>query len=253
MFGSAIFDGLAPGLIQGLRRHALEPLGSPNLAQSVLRLRPRHSARPVVALIDWTAHFERVDLAALEIDCCLDAGLSDLPPGLEPALAGSEDGVTAALTTLTAYRRNVAQDFLDWTVRRGPRLSEDHRVILRQAMQEALANAVLHGNLGLRNLQSVSVESYSDYLGLIQERLGARLYAGRPVVLAARWRDRHLTIAVEDSGRGFDLARSMKPVPATARGGRGLAIIHGLADRVRLFNEGRRIEMDFALDQDSTA
>lgn len=253
MFGSAIFDGLAPGLIQGLRRHALEPFGGPDLAQSVRRLRPRRASRPVVALIDWTAHFEPVDLAALDIDCCLDTGLSDMPPSLEAALAGTENGVTAALTTMTAYRRDVAQNVLDWTDRRGPRLSEEHRVILRQAMQEALANAVLHGNLGLRNLQSVSVESYADYLGLIQERLGARHYAGRPVVIAARWRDRHLTIAVEDSGRGFDLARSMKPVPATARGGRGLAIIHGLADRVRLFNEGRRIEMDFALDRDRPA
>ncbi|MBI4969256.1 MAG: ATP-binding protein [Rhodospirillales bacterium] len=253
MFGSAFFDGLAPGLIQGLRRHALEPFGGPDLAQSILRLRPRQAARPVVALIDWTAQFEPIDLAALGIDCCLDTGLSEFPPSLEVALAGTEDGVAAALTTLTAYRRDVAQDFLDWTVQRGPRLSEDHRVILRQAMQEALANAVLHGNLGLRNLQSVSVESYADYLGLIQERLGVRLYAGRPVVLAARWHDRHLTLAVEDTGRGFDLARSMKAVPATARGGRGLAIIHGLADRVRLFNEGRRIEMEFALGRDGAA
>lgn len=90
-----------------------------------------------------------------------------------------------------------------------------YRIVL--VVSEAVANAVEHGNEYDQDKQ-VRVElQWGDAAGM--------------------------TIVVEDEGAGFDssAASSMLPEEVTREDGRGLFIIHEMADDVRYENEGRRL------------
>ena len=97
---------------------------------------------------------------------------------------------------------------------------DGHRDAIQVALNEALANAVLHGNRK-RTDKRVRVACY-------------------------RQRDAGSLLVVRDSGRGFDPARIPNPTAesnVTGKNGRGIFLIRHFMDEVHFANDGREIRM----------
>lgn len=96
---------------------------------------------------------------------------------------------------------------------------DGHRDAIEVALNEALANAVLHGNRK-RTEKRVRVACYQQRGGIL--------------------------LVVRDSGPGFDPARVADPLDGnnvTQNHGRGIFLIRHFMDEVKFANGGREIRM----------
>ncbi|NYZ17162.1 hypothetical protein HL658_31850 [Azospirillum sp. RWY-5-1] len=183
---------------------------------------------------------------------------------LDPELQGTGNGALPwpwpprrALLALALAARTVAGGLLPDQLTRWGRAhglwAEDAAAAVETALAEALANAVVHGCLGLPGMAAFQPDpqAYFDAVdaGLADDRL-----ARRPVFLVVRRCVRLTVVHVADRGAGFRPAVSGLAVSglaltgsgvAGAVSGRGLALIRGLTRRMRLSDGGRRISLSF--------
>lgn len=143
--------------------------------------------------------------------------------------------------TVTAYSQPLARALIEGIASRVT-LSNRQREGIELAVQEAVGNAVMHGNLMLESF-ATTAERLVSFSTAIAERLNDRTFAHRRVHLLTRFGGDHLTIEVGDEGTGY------QPEPVRTAGvfGRGLQLIGAFASDVELLDDGRRIRMSFAL------
>lgn len=173
---------------------------------------------------------------AIDLDCnAPDQGLERLPSRLLIRVATS-------VTT----RHDVVGVVVDALVQRLPRVIP-MATDVRLALQEAVGNAVMHGNLCLDGRLRASRDGLSQFTQIMQGRLADTRYSRRPVTIAADWNRTHLVMRVEDAGRGFKPPAFSLPVAPGALCGRGIGQIRDLCQRVSFTRGGRRISMRFIL------
>lgn len=173
---------------------------------------------------------------------------------LDPELQGPGLGALPApwppgraLLALTLAARTVAAGPLPEELARWGRWHglwpEEATTAVETALAEALANAVVHGCLGLPGMAAFQPDpqAYFDAVdaGLADDRLGRR-----PVLLVVRRCARLTVVHVADRGGGFQPAPAGSGT-AGAVSGRGLALIRGLTRRMRLSDGGRRTSLSF--------
>lgn len=120
------------------------------------------------------------------------------------------------------------------------------------ALAEALANALLHGNLEANKFLRSSSDAYADYADHLDNRLHDDGFASRAVCIFARLSAGWLTLEVVDEGHGFEKTGRNPPAaeiddPFGLPSGRGLLVTSAMADRIRHRNGGRRLDLGFAL------
>ncbi|KIL98674.1 hypothetical protein CCC_02124 [Paramagnetospirillum magnetotacticum MS-1] len=164
-----------------------------------------------------------------------DQGLDRLPARLL---------VRAATTTMVAH--DVVNVVVAALIERLPR-ARSIEMDLRIVLQEAVSNAVMHGNLCLDGRLRGSREGLSLFTQTMQRRLGDPRFGHRPVTIALDWNQAYLVVRVEDRGRGFRPPATSLPVEAKACSGRGIGQIRALCQRVIFTDRGRRITMRFGL------
>ena len=127
-------------------------------------------------------------------------------------------------------------------------------VAATQPYAEALANALLHGNLEANKDLRASGDAYADYVDHLDHRLHDDSFASRSVCLFARMSAGWLTLEVLDEGHGFEKSRRSASEPQHDEedafglpSGRGLLVTSAMADRIRHRNGGRRLDLGFAL------
>ena len=147
------------------------------------------------------------------------------------------------LSTSSAARLDAADAFCTAMAKRAPHLA-GRLGDMRFAVHEAIANAVMHGNLGLDSAMRANLAGLTRFAEVMEQRLADPAHARLPVVIAARLSGDWLLISVEDKGRGFRLQDVSRPASAAA-GGMGLSIIAKCCRRIRFSNGGRRITMMF--------
>lgn len=222
-------------------------------------LRRRHSSIPVVIMTPRGSEKMAVD--------ALRAGASnyvtrselrrDLPEVIENVMRAKVAAQTSRVLLdafeLVDYRFSISNDpelrsaavaFIQNAARQFGRLNEADLTRLGIALDEALANAVIHGNL------EVSSDLREDGCDIFEQMIAHRR-------LMAPWRDRRVTIAVRvspevltctmtDEGRGFDV-RSVPDPTDPARlyraSGRGLLLIRSFMDTVHHNAAGNEITM----------
>lgn len=167
---------------------------------------------------------------------------------IEAQCADNAGGLPAAalllrLSTATATRLDAADAFASALLARFPHLGGQIAEI-RFAVHEAVANAVIHGNLGLDSAMRSSVEELRRFAATMEARLGDPAHAGLPVTILARSCPGGLVISVEDGGAGFQ-PKTIRPPASAAAGGLGLSIIGKCCRRLRFSRGGRRISMLF--------
>ena len=116
------------------------------------------------------------------------------------------------------------------------------------ALEHALRNAMLHGNLELTTevIEADSELEIEGELNLVQQRAQQPKYEGRRVHVTIQLTPQEAKIVVRDDGSGFDIAKL--PVNETGHllgpeNGRGLVLIHSLMDEVKFNENGNEITL----------
>src|ERR1700759_3583482 len=109
---------------------------------------------------------------------CVEAGLVDDCRGADIVLTQPALGrLGLTVTTRSAYCHSIVKVFVNAMEQRTP-LSKDLRVRLYSAVQEALMNAVLHGNLGIDSGMRGSLDGLIAAQDVIESKLGLPEIAG---------------------------------------------------------------------------
>lgn len=157
-------------------------------------------------------------------------------------------GMTLSLQTGTVYRLETLELVAQAIRANFGGVSPDTADLIEISLAEALSNAVIHGNLGIPNHLRTSAEGFVQFQKLMHARLADPAMASRRIEIniQARGRD-FLTISVSDQGAGFDLAEKLrKNATATAKSGRGLALIRKAAHSLHAEDGGRTLVMTFS-------
>jgi anti-sigma regulatory factor (Ser/Thr protein kinase) len=112
------------------------------------------------------------------------------------------------------------------------------------ALEEAILNAVYHGNLEVSS--RLKEKGDGPFLSLARERRRTEPYASRRVRVLSRVAQARATFVVTDEGPGFDVAALPDPTdPENLEkpSGRGLMLMRAFMDDVRYNATGNRVTM----------
>ncbi|MBC7906652.1 MAG: ATP-binding protein [Rhodospirillaceae bacterium] len=230
-------------------RHGCETTAAklaPRLAAMTLPLGlPRRDGnRPTVILFDSTKDDDLATMLAEPAAAIIDVDSHDPIAGLERL----PSGLLVRVATTMALCTDIAGPLAAALCRRLPQ-ARPLETALRAAMQEAIGNAVMHGNLGMDGGLRSRYDGLMAFARVMETRGKDPRFARRSITIAAKWNAHALVVTVEDCGAGFDHhAHAARTMTATAHSGRGLAQIRAACGRVNLLSRGRRISMRFRLD-----
>ena len=125
-----------------------------------------------------------------------------------------------------------------------PHWSDGSRLQIGMALNEALTNAMHHGNLEVPS--TLRSDDESDYYFLIRQRQKSLPYCDRRIRVQFETSPEQIQIEISDEGPGFDPESIPDPrLPANLEklSGRGLLLIKTFMDEVRLADKGSRIVM----------
>lgn len=180
---------------------------------------------------------------------CMEAALIDGNQYSQLSFRARSDGcLRLAVTTRSSYRHQVVKAFVSALAVR-VNLSRDLRERIHTAVQEAMINSVLHGNLAIGSGFRGSLEGLTTSHQAIERLLLSPQIARSMIRVEAIWNSSMLYILVRDSGAGFerDEIPSSGERQKADRSGRGLAILDAFCDRMALLNGGATIKMGFRL------
>jgi hypothetical protein len=154
------------------------------------------------------------------------------------------------LTTRSAFRYPVAKIFIDAIAARIT-LADDIHERAHTALQEAVMNAVLHGNLGLGSDLRDDLSGLDQTHRNIEQLLAVPSVGLSAVRVDAIWSSAALMLMVRDSGAGFEKAKLPSAEEWKAAGhhgsGRGFLILEAFCDRIALLRGGTLIKLGFDL------
>jgi len=157
------------------------------------------------------------------------------------ATPAAPDSLAVSLSTASAYAIDLTHAFSTTLSRRlGP--SDTNWDDLELAVQEALSNAILHGNLEVDGFLRASAEEFAVYSQTILSRLADPTYATRRIELGAHWADEEISISIRDQGPGY----KEPPMLESSKNNRGLELIGQLSASVEVLDNGRHIIMKFS-------
>ena len=125
-----------------------------------------------------------------------------------------------------------------------PSWSDRDRLHIGMAMDEALVNAMHHGNLEVES--HLREENDELYYREVQERCVKLPYCHRKVKLEVEVSDQHICLQISDEGPGFDPAVIANPCSGEnvlKVSGRGLFLIRSFMDQVAHNQLGNQITM----------
>jgi len=123
-------------------------------------------------------------------------------------------------------------------------ISEMDRVRIGVALDEALVNALFHGNLELSS--ELRDSDQSKYRALIDERLQNEPYSIRTVNASVRISQQQIEFHIVDHGPGFDpdtLPDPTDPANLDKLGGRGVMLMRTFMDEVNYNPTGNAVTM----------
>lgn len=155
-------------------------------------------------------------------------------------------GFYLSLTTGTSFGVQVASLVSDALVGHGV-VGGERRSVVELCLQEAVANAIIHGNLGIASTAKDHPDGYRVFSQMVSDRLSDPTLRRRRIDVFARWAGRTLDISVADQGAGFDQSMVRTEVSGSARSGRGFVFMRALAARVECTDGGRCTSLRFDL------
>ena len=182
----------------------------------------------------------------------------DLVPTLRRILAVARaDRVGMQLSTLVKFRQIDFEMFndqefiphivahLEETIRQMGICDESQLVQVATALDEALVNAITHGNLEVSS-ELRDVENGRPFIQMIEQRRTIEPYRDRRIHINARTTQEEAVFVIRDEGPGFDPSSIPDPTdPANLAkvSGRGILLITAFMDQVTFNKEGNEITM----------
>jgi anti-sigma regulatory factor (Ser/Thr protein kinase) len=118
------------------------------------------------------------------------------------------------------------------------------------ALQEALLNALLHGNLELTSDELHRAQEEDPEL--IRRRAAQPPYRDRRIHIYAEFSADTARFIIRDDGPGFDHARHTGMIgPDESEGGRGLVLMRAFMDEVSFSAAGNEVTMCKYCDQET--
>lgn len=167
-----------------------------------------------------------------------------------------EHKMYGSLSAQHAEYELIAQDFFTGTpalpiladLVRANLIDTGERLRLTLAYQEAVTNAVDHGNLELSSTlkDNISINGIDSYQLTRRSRMEDPIYGGRKIWITTDYREGCLKITIRDQGKGFVLPRQHEIESKGASlncYGRGMTIISGAMDEVEYRLNGTEIVM----------
>ncbi|VAX18075.1 hypothetical protein MNBD_NITROSPINAE03-887 [hydrothermal vent metagenome] len=119
------------------------------------------------------------------------------------------------------------------------------KVAVELAIDEALSNAIYHGNLEIPSL--LKSDDFENFYELANERMHQEPYSSRVVDVQYRLDSYGLEVVIKDEGPGFNW-RKFTETSADASDhpyGRGLVIMREFASRIEFNEKGNRVALSF--------
>ncbi len=138
-------------------------------------------------------------------------------------------------------------DHMQQQISRLQLVDDTGRIRVGIAMEEALLNALYHGNLELSSADLDQVRNASR-LGpsLIDERMISEPYKGRKIIVEAEFSADQAKFVIRDEGPGFDPAvvpDARQSQQIEEEGGRGLLLMRTFMDLVKFSARGNEVTM----------
>lgn len=173
------------------------------------------------------------------------AGDQSCPLSSDLVQAVAAGGLCLSVSTSGLLGCDLAQVFCAAVCRMVPGIDT---MMMELAVAEAVGNAIIHGNLGLRSDLRHSLAGLVEFNQRIAERSADPTLSARRVRLTAvPLGGGGVEVCVTDDGDGFDLAVELaKPLEIAAKSGRGLGLIRKVSSHIRGDNHGRSLYMVFA-------
>lgn len=118
---------------------------------------------------------------------------------------------------------------------------------LRFALDEALVNAVVHGNLEIQSsAKGATLDEMMQFNNLVKERSLEPGFSDRKVTITRHLTNEFVIFSIEDQGRGFDwrtLPKTLDDMEILSNYGRGLFLIRAFMTRVEFNDKGTRITL----------
>jgi Histidine kinase-like ATPase domain len=177
---------------------------------------------------------------------CVEADLIGQCDGVV-SVTQDEGHLSLILSTRSACRHAIVKTFVGAMECRTP-LSPDLRDRIYSAVQEALMNAVFHGNLRIDPHLRNTLEGLSVVHQTIETRLTLPEVGLAMIRMEAAWNSSALHVVIGDGGEGYDAAElskrkaSSSPENASAR---GLDILKAFCDGVEVSNGGTTVKLEF--------
>ncbi len=239
----------------------LTDFNMPNMdgLQLLIKLKQHHSRVPVI--IATSEGSEELAVTALQQGAASYVPKTlmarDLSRVVETVLSASQDRrrsdvVTTALVgqemrfSFPTDRRLVGpavNALQDYGVRFGI-FNDRERIRVGVALEEALLNAIIHGNL---EVSSKLRESDDDsFEKLIAMRMGQAPYRNRRVRVSARYSAGEARFVIRDQGKGFDVSKLPDPTDPeniSRAHGRGVLLIRTFMDDIRYNGKGNQVTL----------
>jgi len=205
------------------------------------------SAAPGFTCWDGVSESSLAEALSLPVTECMEVALIDGNQYSRLLFRPRTSGcLRLALTTRSAYRHQVAKIFVSAMAARVD-LSRDLRERIHSAVQEAMMNSVLHGNLAINPELRNSLEGLTTSYQTIEKLLTSPQIARNMIRVEAIWNSKMLCILVRDNGAGFKKSELPSQEVGHRSSGRGLAILEAFCDRLALLNGGATIKLGFRL------
>lgn len=167
----------------------------------------------------------------------------DVPASLLSFLAGPPS-LHVSLSTVTSFSLDMAPLLCATLVRRGW-LDPGRRSDVEICLHEAVSNAIVHGNLDIRQGPSADAGAFDGFFRAVQERLTDRNHASRRVTVEAVAEPDELRLHIRDEGHGHPGQMPAAIDGLEAKSGRGIRIMGDLADHVAFSDAGRTTSLYF--------
>ena len=171
---------------------------------------------------------------------CIEIGSLDVAGVAASLRLAQASSIFISLTTVSAYRFQLAHRIVQALAQRHP-VGEERCYDMELALQEAISNAVIHGNLSVQSLENPSLSALERYSSEIENRLADPEMANRRLRVAVLLGENGITVDVIDQGPGFTPASRTSSVAS----GRGISLIKTLVSSWELLDDGRRIRLRF--------
>lgn len=126
-----------------------------------------------------------------------------------------------------------------------PKWAQGESLRISMALEEALSNAICHGNLEVDS-QLKDTDDCCAFENKVRERLDREPFCERRVRIQAEFTDSEIRFEINDDGPGFvpsELPDPTAPENIRKASGRGLLLIRSFMDQVLHNNSGNRITL----------